>query len=342
MNTLKKENQPKVDLQKTTWTSVQDVAKSEKQANGKLLYITKNLFSMYKNNQINITKYFDETENDTSVKKIFFNTDGTRKTLIAKDFSLFVDRVLIPAMGQNLENFRKWYLYEYQVLISVSPCFLFLIDNEKHINIDTLLNEETDPVQIGLDWKIFNFKDLKDQNQAIFRSNFVKKFFLESEQGKPYYTTFRGERGFVDMVKTWFVPKIVSNEIVKNATVSPFAMQLKKLVEKDKGLFDKNTLLTKVSTSPDVPETDKQNARLRQGVEINLCQDIAEKNIELIASAESESATNALIKLYSLIGFHLEDVKVYGKSKAKINLNPRVNNKEIPISSDLIKYCNNI
>ena len=34
MNTLKKENQPKVDLQKTTWTSVQDVAKSEKQANG--------------------------------------------------------------------------------------------------------------------------------------------------------------------------------------------------------------------------------------------------------------------------------------------------------------------
>ena len=75
MDKVKKENQPKVvqpkvDLQKTTWTQVQDVAKSEKQTNGKLLYITRDLFKMYKSGLLPIAKYFDEGVNDTSVKKI--------------------------------------------------------------------------------------------------------------------------------------------------------------------------------------------------------------------------------------------------------------------------------
>ncbi len=338
---VSRETQPKVDLQKTTWTQVQDVAKSERVANGKLLYITRDLFKMYKNGLLPIAKYFDDGVNDTSVKNIFFNM-GKRKTLIAKDFSTFVERVLISGLGKNLANFRKEYLYEYQVLVSVAPCLLFLIDNEQHINIDTLLNEETDPVQIGLDWKIFNFKDLKDQDQAIFRSNFVKKFFLQTEQGKPYYTTFRGERGFVEMVKTWFVPKIVSGEIKKSSEISPFAMQLQKLVDKEKGVFGTNENLTEVSKSPDVPENEKANARVRQTNEINLCKDIAIKNIELIAKAESDSSRNALIEIYSILGFHLEEIKIFGKSKAKLNFNPRINNKEVPIGTDLIKYCNNI
>ena len=46
---VSRETQPKVDLQKTTWTQVQDVANGEKLANGKMLFITRNLFSMYKN-----------------------------------------------------------------------------------------------------------------------------------------------------------------------------------------------------------------------------------------------------------------------------------------------------
>ena len=91
---VSRETQPKVDLQKTTWTQVQDVAKSERVANGKLLYITRDLFKMYKNGLLPIAKYFDDGVNDTSVKNIFFNM-GKRKTLIAKDFSTFVERVLI-------------------------------------------------------------------------------------------------------------------------------------------------------------------------------------------------------------------------------------------------------
>ena len=38
---------------------------------------------------------------------MFFNIDGTRKTLIAKDFDLFVTQCIIPALGQNLLNFQK-------------------------------------------------------------------------------------------------------------------------------------------------------------------------------------------------------------------------------------------
>ena len=142
------------------------------------------------------------------------------------------------------------------------------------------------------------------------------------------------------MVKTWFVPKIVSGEIKKSSEISPFAMQLQKLVDKEKGLFSTNENLTEISKSPDVPENEKANARKRQSNEINLCKDIAIKNIELIAKAESDSSINALIEIYSILGFHLEEIKIFGKSKAKLNFNPRINNKEVPIGTDLIKYCN--
>ena len=98
MNVAK--TQPKVEknvsretLSNTTWGLVQDVATSEIKANGKMLYIFRNFLKMYKEKQLPIDKYFDETENDKSVEKILFNADKTRKTLIAKDFGKFVNLV---------------------------------------------------------------------------------------------------------------------------------------------------------------------------------------------------------------------------------------------------------
>ena len=101
---LKTENKP---LSQITWNMVEDVAKDEISSIGKMLNISKNLLQMYKDKTLKIENYFDEKENDKSIKKMFFNTDGTRKTLIAKDFGIFTNKVLIPSLEQNLLNFQK-------------------------------------------------------------------------------------------------------------------------------------------------------------------------------------------------------------------------------------------
>ena len=78
------------------------IAKGEKQANGKMLYLSQRVIcSLFKNKKMPIELYFDETENDKSVAKIFFNEDGTHKTLIAKDFGKFTSKVLLTALGQG-------------------------------------------------------------------------------------------------------------------------------------------------------------------------------------------------------------------------------------------------
>ena len=79
-------------LSDKTWSMVEEVAKSEIQANGKMLFICKNLLQMNKEKTLKIENYFDEKENDKSIKKMFFNTDGTRKTLIAKDYGVFTNK----------------------------------------------------------------------------------------------------------------------------------------------------------------------------------------------------------------------------------------------------------
>ena len=209
MNVAK--TQPKVEknvsretLSNTTWGLVQDVATSEIKANGKMLYIFRNFLKMYKEKQLPIDKYFDETENDKSVEKILFNADKTRKTLIAKDFGKFVNLVLIPSLGQNLLNFQKDFPYEYKALEQVSPTILFGIANIEHLNLDKMLIESENPkipVEIGLDWAMFKYNHLKE-DEKIFKHNLVKRLFSEKEQGKNIYTTFRGEKGVIGATQT--------------------------------------------------------------------------------------------------------------------------------------------
>ena len=226
MNVAK--TQPKVEknvsretLSNTTWGLVQDVANSEIKANGKMLYIFRNFLKMYKANNLPIDKYFEETENDKSVEKILFNADKTRKTLIAKDFGKFVNLVLIPSLGQNLLNFQKDFPYEYKALEQVSPTILFGIANIEHLNLDKMLIESENPkipVEIGLDWAMFKYNHLKE-DEKIFKHNLVKRLFSEKEQGKNIYATFRSStegKSLLEISKVFFMPKKVESENVKN------------------------------------------------------------------------------------------------------------------------------
>ena len=93
-----KENKKAQSLSNKTWSMVQDVATNEKKANGSLLFISKNMFDLFREGKMPINQYFGEKINDADPMNMFFNTDGSRKTLIAKDFGLFVTQCMIPSL----------------------------------------------------------------------------------------------------------------------------------------------------------------------------------------------------------------------------------------------------
>ena len=47
-----------------------------------------------------------------------------------------------------------------RVINDVAPLVMFYIANEKHFQLDTMLNEETDPVQLLMNWNMFSYKDI--------------------------------------------------------------------------------------------------------------------------------------------------------------------------------------
>ena len=120
------------NLGQQTWNQIQDVATGEKKANGKMLFICRDTFKMHKAGKLNWTTYFDKGTNDVDYKNAFINGDGTKRTLIAKDFHLFATQVLIPAYGQNLTNFQKDHPYEWWVILQVSPVIMLMIANEQY------------------------------------------------------------------------------------------------------------------------------------------------------------------------------------------------------------------
>ena len=238
-----------LNLGQQTWKKIQDVATGEKKANGKMLFICRDTFKMHKAGKLNWTTYFDKGTNDVDYKNAFINGDGTKRTLIAKDFHIFATQVLIPAYGQNLTNFQKDHPYEWWVILQVSPVIMLMIANEQYFKADEMLNMETDPVQLELPKKMLTFKDLADKDEQTFRSNLADKFFTKDEKGKDFYCTFRGERGAVEFAKAYFTPKKIAIENVQNAVQSPFMKAVEKLNDVQTGLIGTANTLTNVAKS---------------------------------------------------------------------------------------------
>ena len=149
-----KETKKAQSLSNKTWTMVQDVATNERKANGTMLFICKNMFDLFRDGKMPINQYFGEKINTADPMNMFFNIDGTRKTLIAKDFGLFVTQCMIPSLDQNLNDFQKNHPYEFNVLTQASPVVMFLICNHTIYEKGNFLNLETDPVQFKIDWKV--------------------------------------------------------------------------------------------------------------------------------------------------------------------------------------------
>lgn len=342
---VENKNQPTGE---SVWQDVVNIAKGEKQANGKMLYLSRDLYSLFKNKKMPTELYFDETENDTSVEKIFFNEDGTHKTLIAKDFSRFTDKVLLTSLGKVLENFKKDFIYEYRVINDVAPLVMFYIANEKHFHLETMLNEETDPVQLLMNWNMFSYKNLTDKKLEIFRYNLVKRLFANSEMGKQISKTFRGTEGVLEIVKTYFLPKKVEAENRTSATQSAFSQSVKSINDVEKGILGKANIITTVAQSEQGKDTLANNHLISEVSELVKA---GEKIISLLAGNNHPKASEGIETLYVAIVKAMSDnkgnFKTYEKTKfprVKIaDYMPRINSKTFDLKfGDFRKYKSNI
>jgi len=342
LDKAKKVDPKKVDLQSETWDMVKSVASNEKSNNGRMLYIAKNTFKMFEDGILDFSNYFDKGENDVSSRKMFFTGDD-RKTLIAKDFGKFTNQVLVPAMGQNLADIQTKSPYEYRVLTEVSPLIMFMICNADIYKNGDFLNEETDPVEFRISKKIFSASATEVESERVFKEGLFENFFLKTEKGKDYYCTFRGERGIVEFVKQYFMPKKIASENVANAVESPLYKAMAKVNDLEKGILGTTHHLTNVAKSEQGKGGNPDQRLLN---EVNQIKTSAEKFIDLLSKNNSPIAQRGLLDLhlYILQKFEEPNFKEYMKSKTKAKLRffPVINNQEFDITTgDFHKYVSN-
>ena len=323
----KKVDKKETDLSTKTWNMVQEVATNEKKVNGQMLYICKNTFDIFKNGNMEIAPYFGEKVNNVDPANMFFNTDGSRKTLIAKDFDLFVTQCIIPALGQNLNDFQKNHPYEYAVLKQASPVVRFMICNHATYSTSVIV----DPTE-------------EQKAENVFRSSLFQNFFLKEEKGKDYYCTFRGERGLVEFVKQYFLPKKIVSENVKNAVESETFKAVQKMNDLEKGVFGTTHNLTVVSKE-EQGKGGNMDQRLKNEVEQMTL--TAEKVIDLFAKNKNPITQKALADLYFYIvdALNGENFEEYmkTKTKAKVEFNPMVNKTTFDTETgDFWKYVSQI
>ena len=330
------------DLQTKTWDMVKSVASNEKSNNGRMLYIAQNTFKMFENNQLDFSNYFDKSANDVSAKKIFFDADE-RKTLIAKDYGKFTNQVLVPAMGQNLADIQVKSPYEYRVLTDVSPLIMFMICNADVYKNGEFLNEETDPVEFRIFKKVFSVGKNDIESERVFKEGLFENFFQKAEKGKDYYCTFRGERGVIEFVKQYFMPKKIASENVANAVESPLYKAMVKINDLEKGSLGTTHHLTNVAKAE---QGKGGNADQRLQNEVTQIKTSAEKFIDLLAKNDNPIAQKGLLDIHLYIIEKLEDQNfknyIKGKTKANLKFFPTINNKEFDsISGDFHKYVSN-
>ena len=343
-----KENKKALSLSNKTWNMVKDVATNERKANGQMLFICKNMFDLFRDGKMPINQYFGEKINNANPMNMFFDIDGKRKTLIAKDYGLFVTQCMIPALDQNLNDFQKNHPYEFSVLTQASPVVMFLICNHTVYEKGNFLNLETDPVQFKIDWKVLKQEpsdELQEtKNENVFRNSLFENFFLKSEKGKDFWTTFRGDRGLVEFVKQYFMPKRIASENVKNAVESETFKAVQKMNDLEKGVFGTTHNLTVVAKEE---QGKGGNADQRLKNEVEAMTMTAEKIVDLFAKNKNPITQKALLDLhlYVVDALQGENFEQYfsTKTKAKVEFKPQINKTTFDTSTgDFFKYISQI
>ena len=211
-----------------------------------------------------------------------------------------------------------------------------------------MLNEETYPVHLLMNWNIFSFKDIADENLKVFRSNLVTRLFAKSEMGKQISKTFRGDDGVLEIVKTYFMPKKVEEANRTSATQSPFSKSLNSINDVEKGILGKANLITNVVKSEQGKNTVPNNHLIS---EVNELVKAGEKIISLLAGNNHPKASEGIETLYVAIVKAMTDskgnFKTYEKTKfprvKSSDYMPRINQKVFDLNfGDFRKYKSNI
>ena len=166
---------------------------------------------------------------------------------------------------------------------------------------------------------------------------------MKSEKGKDYYCTFRGDRGVIEFVKQYFLPKKIASENVANAVESPLYKAMAKVNDLEKGILGTTHHLTNVAKSEQGKGGNPDQRLLN---EVNQIKTSSEKFIDLLSKNNSPIAQKALLDLhlYILQKFEEPYFKEYMKSKTKAKLRffPVINNQEFDITTgDFHKYVGN-
>ena len=246
-------------------------------------------------------------------------------------------------MGQNLADIQVKSPYEYRVLTDVSPLIMFMICNADVYNNGEFLNEETDPVEFRIFKKVFSVGKNDIESERVFKEGLFENFFQKAEKGKDYYCTFRGERGVIEFVKQYFMPKKIASENVANAVESPLYKAMVKINDLEKGSLGTTHHLTNVAKAE---QGKGGNADQRLQNEVTQIKTSAEKFIDLLAKNDNPIAQKGLLDIHLYIIEKLEDANfknyIKGKTKANLKFFPTINNKEFDsISRDFYKYVSN-
>jgi len=343
-----KKDSPKVESPKVespeivaeTWKLVQDIATSEIEVNGRMLFLFKNMIEMYDENLLDIALYFDKTANDKSEMSLFYGADAKRKTFIPSHYDRFVNLVIIPALNQNLLDFRKNNEYEYKALQAVCPAVLFGISERDNFEIDTMLSNPTNPkipVELKLIWDIFKFG--KDVEESAFRKNLANKFLTEKQHSKDYWATFRGDFGIYEISRSYFQPLKVNDENASNSKKSDFSKALEKLNDVEKGVVGTRQSLTQ--GKGEIPNNRREN-------EVKEIKTMLFSFINLLSKTDSPKAQHTLLEIYEYLVVTMK-TENFRKNlpiivSKNVEFDPKIKDRTFEINKDsnLIKYITNV
>jgi hypothetical protein len=246
-------------------------------------------------------------------------------------------------MNQNLKDIQEKSPYEYRVLTEVTPLVMFMICNHEFYKDGQFLNELIDPVEFIVFKEIFHVQKKDIESERVFKEGLFENFFLKSEKGKDYHCTFRGDRGIVEFVKQYFMPKKVVDDNVKNAVESPLYKAMVKVNDLQKGILGTTHHLTNVAKSEQGKGGNPDQRLLN---EVSQIKTSSEKFIDLLSKNNNPIAQKALLDLhlYILQKFEEPYFKEYMKSKTKAKLRffPVINNQEFDVTTgDFHKYVGN-
>ena len=206
------------------------------------------------------------------------------------------------------------------------------------------LNEETDPVEFRIFKKVFSVGKNDVESERVFKEGLFENFFMKSEKGKDYYCTFRGDRGVIEFVKQYFLPKKIASENVANAVESPLYKAMAKVNDLEKGILGTTHHLTNVAKSEQGKGGNPDQRLLN---EVNQIKTSSEKFIDLLSKNNSPIAQKALLDLHLYIVDALQTDNftdyLLTKTKAKVEFQPQVNKTTFDTSSgDFFKYVSQI